>query len=75
MERDPLKMYVVYDHPKDFPDRYVVREWLVTDNATPGDVLFMSSKVDEIRATLKKLDLYPIPKNPADDPKILETWI
>lgn len=26
---EPLKLFVIYDHPSDFPGNFVVRQWLV----------------------------------------------
>lgn len=26
---EPLRLFVIYDHPSDFPNHFVVRQWLV----------------------------------------------
>lgn len=26
---DPLKLFVIYDHPRDYPSKWVVRQWLL----------------------------------------------
>ena len=69
--------YVIYDHPKDFPDDFVVRRFEITkDGAIPESKLFMNRKsLGEIREQLKRIGLYPIARHTEDDPVIVETWV
>lgn len=67
---------MIYDHPKDFPDSFVVRsQWPL-----PGGVIAFS-KVARTAPTLeaaRKLipqGLYCIKRSPEDDPVIVESWL
>jgi len=69
---DNLYIYVVYDHPKDFPDGFVIREW---DGVIPKKIVFTSNDIDVIRGFLKMRGLVNIGRLNQDDPKILEVWM
>lgn len=76
--KDPLVLYVVYDHPSDYPDWYVVRRefvllggWVMKDPR-----LFMQEKeLETIHVNLKRRGLYWLPRNPTDDPVIVGSYI
>lgn len=63
--------FVIYDHPKDFPDYYVARGWL---DEIPTNMVFIAKTLDEIRATIP-LDMICIQRMEDDDPCIVEVWI
>lgn len=66
-------MYVVYDHPKDHPEYYVVRRWV---GETADDRFFMQSRhLDCIREMLVSMRLTPLARKDGDDPVIVETWL
>lgn len=69
----PLPIWVVYDHPRDFPSHYVARLWLgeqpTTTTIIGVDLEKVRSQINRQGATVK---LMP---QPDDDPKILETWL
>lgn len=69
--------YVIYDHPSDYPDDFVVRRFEITkEGALPESKIFMNRKfLTDIREQLKMIGLYPIPRHLQDDPVIVETWI
>ena len=71
--RDALAMYVIYDHPSDFPDNVVVRKWLTTDVATPTDEEILCGSLAEARQHIPP-GLYRMPRGVDDDPVVLETW-
>jgi hypothetical protein len=73
---DAVDMWVVYDHPTDLPDWYVVRRWSVRTDGTLG--------VDAVCALAPTLELarQAVPAGtvraapyPDDDPKICEVWL
>ena len=66
-----LTLWVVYEHPKDFPDEFVARRF-VGDSAT-SDVL-RAPTLAKLRAQLPP-DLIYLPRDPSDDPVIVESWI
>jgi hypothetical protein len=78
-----LDIWVVYDHPRDFPDNIVARRNIVlrtgiilkatNDAGDAGFKRFLT--LDEARAWLSAKGLTKIPRAPDDDPVILESWI
>ncbi len=72
----PMKNYVLYDHPKDFPNEYIVREWSVqSDKIEPIGVFLQSQHLNEIYHYMGAMDLYYIPRQMNDDPCIMGVWL
>ncbi len=70
-----LVMYVIYDHPKDFPDKFIARRW--EDNGgepVPCNVVKVGETIEEVRAALPA-GLACFTRYPSDDPVIVETWM
>ena len=65
-------IWVIYDHPKDFPDSVVVRIWWgeVPDTLTQH---FLS--VDAARRHMLYRGRVPLARDKSDDPCIVESWI
>lgn len=72
--REHLPMFVVYDHPQDFPEHYVAALWLTTPHTRVRYVL-RSSTLDRLRHVLEVFGLVHLHRNDGDDPVILETWL
>lgn len=75
MPPEPLLMiWVIYYHPKDFPDKFVARRFNL-DQPTPDHIT--SDSLEGIRSALleKEPGLVCLTRAPEDDPVILETWI
>ena len=75
---EALNIYVVYNKPKDFPDEYVVRRWVVNSDGTgmPNrNIMLKSRNIDAIRDSLNAVGLHRIQRFVNDDPVILETWV
>ena len=74
-----LYVFTVYDHPTDFPDHFVVRRFKISSEPPYEpipDCIFMQEKsLMVIRDYLSYIGLYKIPRDPNDDPKIVESWI
>lgn len=73
-----LVMWTVYDHPTDFPDVYVARRFDIVSGAalvTPQTI--MAADLDVLRQRLfEEADCTDrLPRDPNDDPKILEVWL
>lgn len=74
---DLLYIYVIFDHPSDYPDHYLIKR----DNVATGDVvrdpdyLFLAKTLDECQNEMIRLQLCPLPLSPDDDPVIIQTWI
>lgn len=67
-----LICYAIYDHPKDYPDSFVVRRWVgqVPDVIPTG----VADTLEQARALIPR-GLSRIPHQASEDPIIAETWI
>lgn len=75
-----LRMWTIYAHPLDFPDSFVVRGHTATASGSVADPepLAVTSTLIDAQAALLHLvgpALYCLPREPDDDPIIVETWI
>lgn len=68
-----LEMWVVYDHPRDFPGGYIARKWIVGEG--PTAVVMWSDRLEEVQDFLENLGLVKIARHPSDDPVVMEQWI
>lgn len=78
-----LVLYVVFDHPLDFPNNFVVRQQIVRrdPNAAPGEPppvimgdVWIGPTLEMVRALIPP-DKVRMDRSPGDDPKICEVWI
>jgi len=73
---EDITMYAIYDHPKDYPNDFVVRRWRAIRGQPIADVLPTAVCKDlETARNLIPTGLVQIPRSPSDDPVILETWL
>lgn len=73
--RKVLDIWTIYDHPKDFPDGYVVRLWHVgPDGLERSTEAYGRATLEEARAMVPE-GLYRMPAETADDEAILESWL
>ena len=71
-----MVQWTIYDHPKDYPDKFVVRQWIITPGkVTRGDVIMASPDLESIRKFLRSLGLQALERDLEDDPTIVETWL
>lgn len=71
-----LPMFVVYDHPSDYPDTFVARAHLTgKGRAEPTAFAIRATELDAIQTAMEALGLVKLDRFPQDDPVILETWI
>lgn len=71
-----LTLFVVYDHPLDYPRHYVCRVWRCYQGRVLPDPneLLIREELEPIRQFLREMGLHRLPS--ADpDPHILETWL
>ena len=70
-------VWVIYDHPKDFPDVFVARPQFVMEDhsVVPCKVAWANPDLDVIRNALAAIGLTCLTRSPGDDPKIVETWL
>lgn len=73
-KRGHLPVWVVYDHPNDYPEGFVARMHVVIPSEGPT---MMKVEADTLKGVREQLPpgLTRIPRDPNDDPKIVECWI
>lgn len=71
-----MEMWVLYDHPKDFPKHFVARKWSVMGGELqPTNQVIASEDADQIRKVLRDNGLARVEESGQKDPKIMETWL
>ena len=71
-----LTIWVIYDHPKDYPESFVARKFVYIDNELkPTSKTLKDVDIDNIRKKLRGKSFTPLPRLKNDDQKIVETWI
>lgn len=75
MSDNLLYMWVVYDHPADYPDHYVVRTWATdgTGNAFADPDVRLADSLEEVRACFP--EHVRLPRQEDDDPAIVEVYV
>lgn len=71
-------MWVIYDHPLDYPAKWVARRWFITNEGKLlhglGDVMLLDD-YDTLRGRMEGLGLVRIERSEEDDPVIAEVWL
>jgi hypothetical protein len=67
-----VTIWVIYDHPRDYPREFVARKW-VGDEAT-GEIICAQS-VGALRDKLRVKGLSRLERHHSDDPIIVESWL
>lgn len=67
-----VSIFVVYDHPRDYPSSIVVRRWC---NEKPDWGVRLFSSLGEAREALASAGLSSIGRMPGDDKAIVEVWL
>lgn len=65
-------LWTIYDHPKDHPDFFVARRYL---GETPSTVTLAHTEIEQLRELFRLQGMICMPRDPSDDPVIVETWI
>lgn len=78
-DKEPLKIYTIYDHPADYPDYFVVRRRLIHPDSRdePDPTFFVQSTNLDVCREMLLVDfgLVCLGRSPNDDKTILESWI
>lgn len=70
-----LITWAVYCNPRDFPGRFVVREWMASDGQViPGRLLGVTDTLEQARSLIPAGAVRMEPR-PGGDPVICEEWI
>ena len=68
-----LSMWVVYDHPRDYPNSYVARLWR---GETPTESVIICKDITVLREMLlAEMHLVRLDRMPNDEPQIMEVWL
>ena len=67
-----LNIWVIYDHPTDYPDTYVARRWV---GEKPTDDILLSPDLEAVENQLAEWGLTMIGRYSEDDPKIMSVWL
>lgn len=72
---EPLVMYTVYEHPRDYPDEFVIRRCAIGPGTiTPDRTLFARGPtLESVRDQLPR-GLVCLRRLPDDEPQIVEVW-
>jgi hypothetical protein len=73
--RNHLEIWIIYDNPSDYPGCTVARCWRITAGKNEPTGKFIKAPLECLRATLELRGLYCIPRQPGDDPVIVESWL
>ena len=76
-EPDAFEIWTIYEHPKDFPTKYVARLWKVSGGIDPAPepYLMASDTLEALRDRMLARGLTVLPRDPNDDPSIVENWV
>ena len=66
-----LSMWVIYENPKDFPDKFVARMFI---NDKPTGNIYVGDTLEDVRKIIPQ-GLALLPRFPQDDPKMVEVWL
>ena len=72
-EPERRTLYAIYDHPIDFPDSFVIRQWYVQAGDVEAGPYQAVSSLEEAQALLPE-GATELPDHPLDDPKIVGVW-
>lgn len=70
-----LPMWVVYDHPRDYPGVFVARLWIIYPMQVRTNHMRTARTLEELRALVPFQSDTWLPRRPNDDPCILGSWI
>lgn len=68
-------LFVIYEHPKDFPDAFVVRRWVIGDGPAKATTDMQTAPTLASARDLVPEGYEHIPRTPGQDPVIVEVWI
>ena len=70
-----MNQYVIYDKPKDYPTKFVLRSWVIGPGTVhAGPMICVVDTIEEARGNLPH-GLCQLPLFESDDPVIAEVWI
>ncbi len=73
MPTSQLEMYVIYERPRDYPDEFVCRRFVIKHEPLAGELVGRGT-LEDCRASLP-CGLVRLNRDPRDEPQIVESWI
>lgn len=72
-----MLLWTIYDHPDDYPEHYVVREWAASPDGVTSHGAVTFDTLEDARAAIRKRGplMMCMERDPSADPKIVETWL
>lgn len=72
-----LSIWTVYNDPLDYPGKIVARRFEVdASGSRPTESVIITDSIDKMREIMiTQLHLNYMPREPGDDPKIVECWL
>jgi len=71
---DSLSIWTVYESPLDYPERFVARRWTINPAPSPTDDVIVADDMSSLQAMMPP-GMVRMPRQPGDDPVIVETWV
>ena len=71
MKQARIPLICVYDHPTDYPDKFIARLW---DCNVPTHIMASADTLEELREKIPS-SMVRMDRLPKDDPCIVEVWI
>ena len=72
------EIFVIYSHPTDYPEHFVIRRWVTTSNLSgfvpDPDWFKLGQSLEDVRAYVPPFCVR-LERNPRDEPHIVECWI
>jgi hypothetical protein len=73
---DELEMWTIFDHPRDRPDHFVARKFIISrEGPLLTDEVLLADEVDALREAMEYMGKVKLMRSPEDDPVIMETWV
>jgi hypothetical protein len=75
-KRGRVSIWNVYDRPRDYPTGFVAKMFeLGRAGPQPTPYALRSEELEPIREKLSRAGLVYLPRDDADEPQIIESWI
>jgi hypothetical protein len=72
---DKFRLWMIYDHPSDYPDSYVARLSVISSGVFEDtNEMFIADTLEEVRKLLPR-GLACLSRDPDDDKAIVEVWL
>ena len=71
MKQARIPLICVYDHPTDYPDKFIARLW---DCNIPTRIMVTADTLEELREKIPNT-MVRMDRHPQDDPCVVEVWI